>query len=80
MQGPGPGTFVSVTRPKRSVRGEADVSQAGAIILKEVGGFFSGGKDLFERDAPVGEVILGRRYICIRAVPPTEVSRPERRY
>lgn len=46
-------------------------------MLKEVGAFFAGGKDLFERNAPVGEVLMSRRYIAIRAVAPTETETSE---
>lgn len=46
-------------------------------MLKEVGAFFSGGKELFERDAPIGEVLMCRRYIAIRAVAPTETETSE---
>ncbi|XAO26183.1 hypothetical protein I312_105017 [Cryptococcus bacillisporus CA1280] len=44
------------------------------IILNETGGLFAGGKDSL--DAPVGQVMMGRRYIFVRAVPATEVSIP----
>ncbi|EKD03546.1 inositol-1(or 4)-monophosphatase [Trichosporon asahii var. asahii CBS 8904] len=47
------------------------------IMLKEVGAFFSGGKELFERDASIGEVLMCRRYIAIRAVAPTETESSE---
>ncbi|EAL19532.1 hypothetical protein CNBG1610 [Cryptococcus deneoformans B-3501A] len=40
------------------------------IILNETGGFFAGGKDSL--DAPVGRIMMGRRYIFVRAVPATE--------
>ncbi|ODO08521.1 myo-inositol-1(or 4)-monophosphatase [Cryptococcus wingfieldii CBS 7118] len=43
---------------------------AAAIILQETGGYFAGGKNTL--DNPVGKVMMGRRYIFVRAVPPTE--------
>lgn len=51
--------------------------EAAAVMLKETGAFFSGGKELFERDAPIGEVLMCRRYIAIRAVAPTETETSE---
>ncbi|RSH76687.1 uncharacterized protein EHS24_005435 [Apiotrichum porosum] len=61
--------------------GELDVSwdagcwawdvAAAAVILKETGAFFAGGQELYERDAPIDEVVFGRRYVAIRAVAPT---------
>ncbi|KIR33259.1 myo-inositol-1(or 4)-monophosphatase [Cryptococcus deuterogattii MMRL2647] len=47
---------------------------AAAIILNETGGFFAGGKDSL--DAPVDRVMMGRRYIFVRAVPATESESP----
>ncbi|WVR08071.1 hypothetical protein IAU60_005117 [Kwoniella sp. DSM 27419] len=47
---------------------------AGAIILSETGGFWHGGKEAFERAASEGEVLMSRRYVFVRAVPPTETE------
>ncbi|WWC92787.1 uncharacterized protein L201_007746 [Kwoniella dendrophila CBS 6074] len=47
---------------------------AGAIIVSEIGGFFSGGKDAFEREADMPEILMGRRYIFIRALPPSKTE------
>ncbi|OXC67427.1 hypothetical protein AYX13_04148 [Cryptococcus neoformans] len=47
---------------------------AAAIILNEAGGFFAGGKDSL--DAPVGQIMMGRRYIFVRAVPATDSESP----
>ena len=49
-------------------------SQAGAAILKESGGFITGGTEAFAQDLPIGDFLMKRRYTCIRAVPPTKVS------
>ncbi|WVF68501.1 hypothetical protein IAT40_003268 [Kwoniella sp. CBS 6097] len=47
---------------------------AGAIILSETGGFFHGGKDDFARDAPIKDVLMSRRYVFVRAVPPSKTE------
>ncbi|KAK4688550.1 myo-inositol-1(or 4)-monophosphatase, partial [Tremellales sp. Uapishka_1] len=47
---------------------------AGIIILQETGGFFSGSKEDFEKDTPVGEMIMNRRYIFVRAVPDSQTE------
>lgn len=41
------------------------------MIIAETGGLLHGGKDQFGRDAPIDEVIFGRRYVAVRAVAPT---------
>ncbi|WVQ79193.1 hypothetical protein IAT38_001289 [Cryptococcus sp. DSM 104549] len=43
---------------------------AGAIIVEETGGYFSGGKDSL--DASIGDILMGRRYVFARVVPPTQ--------
>lgn len=48
--------------------------QAGAVIVSEAGGFFSGGKDGFETNILPGEAVMSRRYVFVRPVRPTEVS------
>jgi len=50
---------------------------AGAIILQETGGFFSGSKQALEHNEPIGQILMGRRYICVRAIPPTETETTE---
>ncbi|KAK8849666.1 hypothetical protein IAR55_005001 [Kwoniella newhampshirensis] len=47
-----------------------DPIDAGAVIVHEVGGLFSGGKDTL--DSPMAEILMGRRYIFIRALPSTQ--------
>jgi hypothetical protein len=45
------------------------------VIVTEAGGFFTGGKKSFERGTDdLGKIMMSRRYCCVRAVPPTEVS------
>ncbi|KAL7425142.1 hypothetical protein Q5752_000830 [Cryptotrichosporon argae] len=44
---------------------------AAACILAEIGGFLSGGRDAFARNAPIGEILMNRRYVAVRAVPAT---------
>jgi myo-inositol-1(or 4)-monophosphatase len=68
----GHGTFVYVPNTAMST----DIPQAGAVIVQEAGGFFSGGKEAFEQNAPVGDVIIGRRYVAVRPVAATEVGIP----
>jgi hypothetical protein len=43
------------------------------IILRETGGYFSGGAKAFARKASDEDILLGRRCVAIRAVPDTEV-------
>ncbi|WWC65794.1 uncharacterized protein I303_108416 [Kwoniella dejecticola CBS 10117] len=50
---------------------------AGAIIVSETGGFFSGGKDAFEQDAAMGDILMGRRYVFVRALPPSKAESTE---
>ncbi|WVQ96048.1 hypothetical protein IAU59_003148 [Kwoniella sp. CBS 9459] len=50
---------------------------AGAIILSETGGFFHGGKADFARNAPIKDVLMSRRYVFVRAVPPTKTESAE---
>ncbi|WVW86943.1 hypothetical protein I302_108999 [Kwoniella bestiolae CBS 10118] len=50
---------------------------AGAIIVSEAGGFFSGGKDAFHRVAPMGEILMSRRYVFVRPVPDSETETRE---
>jgi hypothetical protein len=51
--------------------------QAGMIILRETGGFFSGGKEDFERQASDEDILLSRRCVAVRALAPTNVSFPQ---
>jgi myo-inositol-1(or 4)-monophosphatase len=48
--------------------------QAGAVIVPEAGGLFSGGKDAFKRGIQPGDAIMSRRYVFMRAVQGTAVS------
>ncbi|GMK55104.1 hypothetical protein CspeluHIS016_0201600 [Cutaneotrichosporon spelunceum] len=50
---------------------------AAAVILKETGAFLQGGKEEFARDAPIGDVLMCRRYVAVRAVPPTATETAE---
>ncbi|BEJ12390.1 hypothetical protein CspHIS471_0208500 [Cutaneotrichosporon sp. HIS471] len=50
---------------------------AAAIILKETGAFLQGGKEEFARDAPIGDVLMCRRYVAVRAVAPTATESAE---
>ncbi|WOO81409.1 Protein qutG [Vanrija pseudolonga] len=50
---------------------------AAAVILKETGAFFHGGKELYARDAPIGEILMSRRYVAVRALPPTDTETSE---
>ncbi|WWC73709.1 uncharacterized protein I206_107681 [Kwoniella pini CBS 10737] len=50
---------------------------AGAIIVSETGGFFSGGKGAFEKAAGPGEILMGRRYVLVRALPPSKTETTE---
>ncbi|OCF62211.1 myo-inositol-1(or 4)-monophosphatase [Kwoniella mangroviensis CBS 10435] len=50
---------------------------AGAIIVSEAGGFFSGGKDAFHNDAPMGEILMSRRYVFVRPLPDSETETRE---
>ncbi|TXT09819.1 uncharacterized protein COLE_03753 [Cutaneotrichosporon oleaginosum] len=50
---------------------------AAAIILKEAGAFLQGGKEEFARDAPIGEVLMCRRYVAVRAVAPSRTESAE---
>nr|XP_031857614.1 uncharacterized protein CI109_007009 [Kwoniella shandongensis]KAA5524686.1 hypothetical protein CI109_007009 [Kwoniella shandongensis] len=45
---------------------------AGAIIIHETGGFFSGGKGTLDR--PIGDILMSRRYIFVRALPSTQAE------
>lgn len=47
---------------------------AGAVIVTETGGLFSGGKDGFKDGISLGDAVMSRRYVFIRAVKGTEVS------
>jgi hypothetical protein len=67
----GRGMFAYVARAKTRQL----TTQAGSIIIQEAGGFFSGGKEAFVDNVPVGDIIIGRRYVAVRPVAPTEVSR-----
>lgn len=50
---------------------------AAAVILKETGALLAGGKELFARDAPIHEVVFGRRYVAVRALPATATETSE---
>lgn len=58
-----------------SVKGEKVLlmMQAGMCILRETGGYCSGGADAFARRAEDAEVLMSRRIVAIRAVAPEEV-------
>lgn len=47
--------------------------QAGICILRETGGYVSGGAEAFSRRADDAEVLMGRRIVAVRAVAKTEV-------
>ena len=50
------------------------VPQAGIVIVQEAGGFFTGSAKDFERgDTPIGDIMMNRRYCCIRAIAPSGV-------
>ena len=51
------------------------IDQAGAVIVPEAGGLFSGGKDAFKQGIQIGDAIMSRRYVFMRAVQGTEVNR-----
>lgn len=51
------------------------ISQAGMVILREAGGYCSGGAKAFARHADDAEILLGRRVVAIRPVARTEVCR-----
>lgn len=43
--------------------------------MQESGGFFTGSAEDFEKgDTPMGDIMMNRRYCCIRAIAPTTVS------
>ncbi|KAJ9121137.1 hypothetical protein QFC24_004810 [Naganishia onofrii] len=45
---------------------------AGIVIVQESGGFFTGSAEDFEKgDTPMGDIMMNRRYCCIRAIAPT---------
>ncbi|WRT69682.1 uncharacterized protein IL334_006672 [Kwoniella shivajii] len=50
---------------------------AGAIIVSETGGFFSGGKDAEAQNTTDADVLMGRRYIFVRALPPSKTESAE---
>lgn len=33
----------------------------------------TGGKEAFEKDLPIGEFLMNRRYTCVRALAPSDV-------
>lgn len=48
------------------------------VIITEAGGMFVGGKDSFEKGTDtLGDIMMSRRYACIRNVPATESESPE---
>lgn len=47
---------------------------AGAVIVTEAGGLFSGGRDGFRNEIAPGAAVMSRRYVFIRAVQGSEVS------
>jgi myo-inositol-1(or 4)-monophosphatase len=49
------------------------IMQAGMCILRETGGYCSGGADAFARRAEDAEILMSRRIVAIRAVAPEEV-------
>lgn len=46
--------------------------------MPEAGGLFSGGKDAFKQGIQIGDAIMSRRYVFMRAVQGTEVDRMRR--
>ena len=47
---------------------------AGAVIINEAGGLFSGGRDGFNNGIAPGEAVMSRRYVFVRAVKKNKVS------
>ncbi|KAJ9105283.1 hypothetical protein QFC21_001651 [Naganishia friedmannii] len=46
---------------------------AGIVIVQEAGGFFTGSAEDFEKgNTPMGDIMMNRRYCCIRAIAPTD--------
>ena len=61
------------TRPSAAIRSNS-VTQAGIVIVQEAGGFFTGSAEDFERgNTPIGDIMMNRRYCCIRAIAPSNV-------
>ncbi|KAJ9102224.1 hypothetical protein QFC20_005053 [Naganishia adeliensis] len=53
---------------------------AGIVIVQEAGGYFTGSAEDFEKgDTHIGDIMMNRRYCCIRAIAPTaNESGPEK--
>ncbi|KAK1924161.1 putative inositol-1-monophosphatase [Papiliotrema laurentii] len=49
---------------------------AGAVIVPEAGGFFSGGKDGFRGNISLGDAVMSRRYVFVRGVQPSQDEEP----